>query len=142
MTTAELHRFLSQANNAIVGVNRAGKAPQLTPVWYLWDGETFRFSTTRDRIKYLSLRRDPAIALIVDDGPSHTYVVATGQAEILEDDVAALSRPLIEKYVPADRLQESLQTLGQDPARVIVRLRPDKILVNGAPIGREGEAAA
>ncbi len=138
MTTAELNSFLAQTHNAIVGVNRRGKGPQLTPVWYVWDGETFRFSTTRDRVKFAGIKQDPAITLIVDSVPDHTYVVATGRAEIVEDNVAALSRPLIEKYVPAERVEQSMGMV-QDPSRVLVVLRPEKMLVNGAAVPAAGE---
>lgn len=41
MTSEEMQTLLSKANNAIVGVNRAEGGPQLTPVWYAWDGTSF-----------------------------------------------------------------------------------------------------
>ncbi len=133
MNRAELQSFLAHPRNAIIAVNRPGNAPHLTPVWFTWDGEVFRFSTTRDRAKYANIRRDPQISLIVDDAATHTYVVATGVATILEDNPLALSRPLLEKHLPADRLEQSLGMVT-DPDRVLIELRPTKILVNGAPL--------
>jgi hypothetical protein len=56
---------------------------------FVWDGEAFRFSTTRGR---------------------------AGHDE--------LARPLLAKYMP-ERLAEP----GWTPDRVIVELRPDRILV-------------
>jgi len=84
----EMKDFLAKPNNAIIGVNRAEGAPQLTPVWYVWDGDAFYFSTTKDRAKYLNLKRDPSISLVVDDVPSHRYMTAYGKAEIIEHDYA------------------------------------------------------
>ncbi len=133
MTRAELQSFLSGTHNAVIGVNRPGNAPQLTPVWYIWDGEVFRFSTTRDRAKYRNIQRDAQISLLVDSVETHVNVVATGSATIIEENVAALSRPLLEKYIPADKLESSLSMVaGND--RVLVELRPTKILVNGVPL--------
>ena len=59
MTHEELVALLSKANNAIVGVNRARGGPQLTPVWYWWDGKSFYFTTTKDRAKFSNLTRYP-----------------------------------------------------------------------------------
>ena len=133
MTGEELNSFLSQKHNAIIGVNRPGKSPQLTPVWYSWDGEAFLFSTARDRAKYPNIKRDPSISLIVDDVKDHTYVVATGDAEIIEENVAHLSRPILAKYLPPERLEQSMGMV-EDPTRVLVRLRPSKLLVNGTSV--------
>ena len=76
----------SAANHAVVGTNRAGGAPQLTVVWYLWDGETFRFSTTRNRAKYFNIKRDPDISVLVDDIEDKWHVVVYGRAEITGQD--------------------------------------------------------
>src|SRR5436305_7739717 len=114
----DLQQFLAQPHNAIIGVNRPGKAPQLTPVWFQWDGTVFRFSTTRDRAKYLNIQRDPQISLIIDDVASHTYIVATGRAEI-EDDatVPEKTRPLLQKYVPPEHFEQRAAQFTADPSR-------------------------
>src|SRR5579859_4329306 len=102
MTPEKVRALLSKTNTAIVGLNRAHGGPQLTPVWYFWDGETFRFTTTIDRAKYTNLKRDPSMTLMVDD--SEGYVVAHGVAEIIEAGFAELARPIIEKYM-VDRVE-------------------------------------
>ncbi|HEU5368672.1 MAG TPA: PPOX class F420-dependent oxidoreductase [Ktedonobacterales bacterium] len=128
MTDQEIHTLLSQANNAIVGVNRADGGPQLTPVWYAWDGKDFLFCTTKDRAKYWNIKRDPEISLIVDDLKAHKYVVAYGHAEIIEQNVGEGARPIIQKYVPADQLEQSVKAINDDPARVLVVLHPEKLI--------------
>ena len=130
MTSEEINTFLSKANNAIVGVNRAEAAPQLTPVWYAWDGTSFFFSTTKDRVKYHNLRRDPSLSLIVDDFAAHKYVAAYGRAEIIEHNAGELARPIIEKYVPADRLEQFVKSVTDDPSRILVVLHPEKIITH------------
>jgi PPOX class probable F420-dependent enzyme len=128
MTAEEMQALLSKSNNAIIGVNRAHGGPQLTPVWYVWDGEAFYFSTTRDRAKYMNLKRDPSISLIVDDLESHKYITAYGRAKIIEENVGELTRPIIKRYVPADMVEQSVTAIKNDPTRVLVVLRPEKIL--------------
>jgi PPOX class probable F420-dependent enzyme len=120
--------LLTQPNTAVISVNRAKGAPQLTGVWYFWDGKDFSFSTTKDRAKYANIKRNPAISLIVDDSFTHTSVVAYGQAEIIEDNVATLARPIMEKYMPQAKLEEALKGIADDLNRVIVVLHPEKIL--------------
>jgi PPOX class probable F420-dependent enzyme len=128
MTDQELQDLLSLSNNAIVGVNRTSGGPQLTPVWFAWDGTSFIFTTTRDRAKYLNIKRDPSISLIVDDLATHRYAVAYGRAEIIEQNVGELARPIIRKYVPADQVEQRVQAVGNDPSRVLVVLRPEKLV--------------
>jgi PPOX class probable F420-dependent enzyme len=130
MTSHEMQTLLSKSNNAIVGVNRVDGGPQLTPVWYAWDGTSFIFSTTKERAKYFNLKRDSSISLIVDDVSSHKHVAAYGRAEIIEHNVGELARPILEKYVPADQLEKSVKMLGNDPTRVLVVLHPQKMVTN------------
>lgn len=130
MTPEEIQAFLAKPHNAIVGVNRTQGAPQLTTVWYAWDGTSFYFSTTKDRAKYLNIKRDPSISLIVDDVESHKYVVAYGKAEIIEHDFADLTRKVIQKYIPAEQTEQMVQMTVNDPQRVIVVLHPEKVLTN------------
>ncbi|MFI6071489.1 pyridoxamine 5'-phosphate oxidase family protein [Actinoplanes sp. NPDC051343] len=119
----DVKQLLAGTNHAVVGVNRATGPPQLTVVWFLWDGETFRFSTTRSRAKYLNLKRDPSISLLIDDFEKNFYVVAYGRARLIEEGHDALARPLLEKYLP-ERTTDPQWTAD----RVIVELRPDRLI--------------
>ncbi len=126
MTPEKFTALLSKTNTAIVGMNRAYGGPQLTPVWYFWDGETFRFSTTTKRAKYTNLKRNPSITLMVE-GPEG-YVAAFGGAEIIEAGFAELARPIFVKYM-GDRVEMGMEIATQ-PNRVLVRMRPEKLLSN------------
>lgn len=119
----DVEELLAEARHAVVGVNRATGPPQLSVVWFLWDGTTFRFSTTRSRAKYLNLRRDPSISLLVDDFERKFHVVAYGRARLIEEGHDALARPLLEKYQP-----ERVADPQWSPDRVIVELHPDRLL--------------
>jgi PPOX class probable F420-dependent enzyme len=128
MISGQQAALLAQPKIAIIGVNRASGAPQLTAVWFAWDGKDFSFSTCTDRAKYVNIKRNPAISLLVEDTATFTSVVAYGQAEIIEHNVAALTRPIIEKYVPEAQREERLKSIANDPHRVIVVLHPEKII--------------
>jgi PPOX class probable F420-dependent enzyme len=130
MQPDERDALLAKPLDAILAVSRRSGGPQLTPVWFYWDGEAFYFSTTRSRSKYPNLRRHPQTSVIVDDQAAHRYVAAYGHAEIAEDDrarVLRLTRPIMAKYAP-DRAGQMLERLEDD--RVIVILRPERIVTN------------
>ncbi|MEU4420546.1 TIGR03618 family F420-dependent PPOX class oxidoreductase [Actinoplanes sp. NPDC024001] len=121
--TEDVEELLAGARHAVVGVNRASGPPQLTVVWFLWDGEAFRFSTTRSRAKYLNLKRDPSLSLLVDDFDKKFYVVAYGRARLIEESHDELARPLLEKYLP-----ERAAAPQWSADRVMVELRPERLL--------------
>lgn len=128
MTPEERNEQLAKPLNAIVAVSRRAGGPQLTPVWFYWDGEAFFFSTTRSREKYMNITRNPEISLIVDDLAAHTYVAASGRAEIVEGDrerVVALTAPIMEKYIPSGARERAE---NMEPDRVVVVLRPRRIV--------------
>ncbi len=87
---------------------------------------------TSQEIQTLLSKSNNAIVGVnrADGGPSHKYVVAYGRAEIIERNVGELTRPILEKYVPADQLEQSVKMLGNDPTRVLVVLHPQKMVTN------------
>jgi len=48
--------FFARCRNAIVATNGVAGLPQLTPNWYLWDGERFLVCTARNTAKVRNLR--------------------------------------------------------------------------------------
>jgi PPOX class probable F420-dependent enzyme len=126
MTPEKIAALLSTTHVAIVGVNRVDGGPQLTPVRFFWDGETFYFSTTTDRAKFANIKRNASITLIVEDPEG--YIAAYGKAEIMETGFTDLVRPIIEKYMP-DRIEAGMAIVTQ-PNRVLILLRPERLLGN------------
>jgi PPOX class probable F420-dependent enzyme len=140
MVPQELQDLLKQRNNAIIAVNRRSGGPQVTPVWYVWDGEDFYFSITTDRAKYSNIKRDPSISLIIDDGPS--YVAAYGEAEFFDLNhpyVPALAEQLISKYVDGEQREQFLK-LVKEPNRVIIKLHPEKVVTSSVVVARPAQS--
>lgn len=123
----ERDTFLAARHTLIIATLRRNGWPQLTTVWYRWDGEAFWISTNRGRAKYKNLARDPRVTVLVDDPPNETSVVGRGRAEFVAQDADAYEGALaiVSRYVddPVGYLEPR-----RDEPRVLVRIRPDELV--------------
>jgi PPOX class probable F420-dependent enzyme len=131
MDTHALQAFLAQPHDAIISTNRVGKGSQLNPVWFVWDGESFLFSTQKASVKYANIVRDPNISVIVNDPVTYTYVVAHGSAEIVGPErYPELGNAILEKYMSAEKREQfaaALQAIER-ASRVVIVLKPEKVV--------------
>ena len=98
--------------------------PQMSLVWAKADGDDVLFSTIKGRRKYANLTRDSRIsALVFGPADPYTYAEVRGTATITDDPAAELINELALKYTG--------QPFGLRPGeqRVIVRIRPDKVVL-------------
>jgi len=131
MDAEALQAFLAQPHDAIISTNRVGKGSQLSPVWFVWDGESFLFSTQKASVKYANIVRDPNISVIVNDPVTHTYVTAYGRAEIVGlERYPELGNAIVEKYIPADQRQQfsAANQAIERASRVVIVLKPEKVV--------------
>src|SRR5689334_413531 len=87
LTAAEARAFLlEQPRTAKLATVRADGRPHVVPVWFDLDGETIVFTTWHTTVKATNIRRDPRIALCVDDErPPFSYVLVDGIATLTDD---------------------------------------------------------
>ncbi len=73
--------FLSEPNVAVLAtVSRRGRL-QVTPIWFVLDGEQIIVNTSRGRVKLRNLEGNPNLALtIVDPQNMYRYVQIQGKA--------------------------------------------------------------
>lgn len=128
MTDDEINALLAKPLDAVLGIGRPAGGPQLTTMWFAWDGNAFYLSTTRDRHKYANVKRDPQVSLLVNDAAAHHYVTAYGQAETIEEpaEVARLTAPIFRKYSPNAPVPSATDLAERQ--RVVIVIRPDKIV--------------
>lgn len=136
MIPEEVRDLLEQRNNAIAGIKRAAGGPQLSPVWYLWDGEAFYFRIGTNTAKYRNLVRDAAISLMVMDSAGFRYLTAYGQAQILDNNPADIAAAIVEKYY-APQMAPHKMPPDMEPDVVTICLRPDKVVAIVEDIARE-----
>ncbi|MFC9693996.1 PPOX class F420-dependent oxidoreductase [Kribbella sp. NPDC056951] len=98
---AEFKDLLSSTAIAIVGTIGKKGEPQVTPQWFLWDGEQVRISLVEGRQKLRNLRRNPAISVMIVDPAQPTYYLELrGRIdELVPDPESDLEQAIARKYV-------------------------------------------
>ncbi|HKB25694.1 MAG TPA: PPOX class F420-dependent oxidoreductase [Methylomirabilota bacterium] len=126
-TIPESYRDLFTTKKAFAHLATLGRdgAPQVTPVWVDYDGTHVRFNTARGRVKERNLRRDPRVALALQDPDNpYRYVQVRGRvAEMTEKGADAHIDALAKKYLGQDRYPYR----KADEVRVIVSILPEKV---------------
>lgn len=131
---AELTGHLRRHRNALIATAGPDGAPQLTPVWYLWDDEALLASVPGWTVKVANIRREPRIAICVDDEVAGCYATLTGPATIVEgtptdrEAVRVATWPLLLKYLPEGEAAVRWERIDADRDRVVIRLEPTRIL--------------
>jgi PPOX class probable F420-dependent enzyme len=143
MPGPETERFLQEQPNLILATVRRDGAPQVSPLWYLWTGESFLISTIDSTAKWANLGRDPRCSVCVDDPGTGRMVVAYGDARLHAGDVRSATRDIVDKYYPDDEVGAVAHVeriLGADDARVIIEVVPEKIIARrlDLPMAEEG----
>lgn len=77
-------------------------APQSSPMWFLWDGEYIKFTTTPNRRKYQNIQRDPRVAVSITD-VDDPYIAAEfrGVVERIEEDPTGVFYNTLAKHYGA-----------------------------------------
>ena len=122
-----MQEFLAPSHIAIVATIRRDGTPQITPNWYRFDSGRLTISTTKQRVKYRNLSRDPRLVVcITSEPPAENYVTLSGQAMIVDDDsIWPDTRAIVERYVSPDRVAARMRQL-RTQERVIISMVPDR----------------
>jgi PPOX class probable F420-dependent enzyme len=104
-------------------------SPQVTPVWFDWDGSHVIINTARGRVKDRNLQRNPRVALtIADPANPYRYLGIQGRVtNMTEDGADAHIDKLAKKYLDKDKYP--YRAPGEK--RVLVTITPEKIHVMG-----------
>ncbi len=120
--------FLREDHFAVLSTLNTDGSPHLTTMWYVFEHDaTIIMSTPSHLRKVKNLRRDPRIAICVQDG--NRYVSLYGTVTISEDQTIVREdiEHLVERYVKdkATREQTLAALFQQD--RVSLRFTPEKV---------------
>jgi PPOX class probable F420-dependent enzyme len=97
--------------------------PQVSPVWFEYDGKNIVINSAKGRVKDKNMRRDPRVGLDIQD-PDNPYrhVSIRGRVvQITEDGADAHIDMLTKKYINQDKYPYR----GQGEVRVIYKIQPE-----------------
>jgi len=101
---------------------RADGAPQVNPMWFLWDPDrcVLRLTHTRNRHNYRYIQREPRVALsIADPDDPYRYLQVRGVVDGIEaDPTGAFYQVLQQRY------RGATSEVPDRDVRVILTIRP------------------
>ena len=131
MTPQEIGAFLGEGTRtAKLATTMADGRPHVMPVWFVLDGEGIVFNTGADTVKGRALRRDPRVALVVDDEtPPFAFVHIRGRAQLSEDpeELLRFATLIGGRYMGADRARE-FGRRNAVPGELLVRITPERTI--------------
>lgn len=112
--------------------------PCITPLWWLWDGSSFRMSCKPDRPQVARLRADERAFFVVDvespqsiDGIRPNWQVkCRGRAVIAVDEGNKWTDRISAKYLAHEGDRDVRQRRSTEP-RVVLHLRPEALVAVG-----------
>ena len=131
MNKAEIREFLVHGTRTakLATVSRSG-APHVMPVWFVLDGEELVLTTAAGSIKGRNLRRDPRVAVVVDDDtPPFAFVHIRGRASVSEDldELLRYATEIGGRYMGADRAEE-FGRRNASSGELLVRITPERVI--------------
>ena len=103
--------------------------PQVTPVWFDYDGNYLRVNSAKGRVKDKNMRRNKNVALSIQDPDNaYRYLAVRGKVDdITEEGADAHIDSLAKKYLGKDKYPFR----GPGEERVIYKIRPEKVSTMG-----------
>jgi PPOX class probable F420-dependent enzyme len=121
--------LLTKKAFAHLGTIMPDGSPQVTPVWFDFDGNHVRVNSAKGRVKDKNMRRNAQVALAIQDPENpYRYLGVRGRVvEITENGADAHIDSLTKKYLGQDRYPN--RKPGE--IRVIYRIRPERVSTMG-----------
>jgi PPOX class probable F420-dependent enzyme len=130
-TPGEIASFLMHGTRtAKVATTMRNGQPHVMPVWFVLDGEDVVFTTGAESVKGRNLRRDPRIALVVDeDVAPYAFVHMRGQVTISEDmdELLRFATEIGARYMGSERAEE-FGRRNAVPGELLIRVRVDRVI--------------
>lgn len=121
--------LLDQPEFAVLATNGASGHPQLSVVWLAREGDDLLVSTVKGRQKHRNLERDPRVSVLVYPRANpYSYVEVRGTATMTELGGRELIDRLNGAYTGTGRYEGDD---GTDNVRVVVRIRPERVVTMG-----------
>ncbi len=104
-------------------------SPQVTPVWFDFDGHYIRINSARGRLKDRNMRRDPRVSIsILDPDNPYRYLMIGGRVvKITEEGAVEHINALAKKYLGVD----TYRNRRPGEVRVMYLIEPRRVAGQG-----------
>ena len=128
MTVAEIQDFFATPRFAVFGTTSSAGSPQLSTVWFTYEGTVLYFGIERRSQKYRNMMRDPRVSVCIDgEHPDGRTVVVHGTAEVLEDgNPERIVWQMIRRYHDTEEQAREYQAEIAGLDIVVVKLAPER----------------
>ena len=120
--------FLEEKRFAVLAtINRDGM-PQLSTMWYELQGDQIMMNTADGRVKAANMRRDPRVALCIED--EYSYVTLYGSVELNDDQQIAqadIHRLAVRYHHPA-KAEQMMRDRFSKQQRITLRMTIDRVV--------------
>lgn len=131
MSIEEAKAFLAEGTRTgKLAIVRKDGRPNVTPIWFVLDGDDIVFMTHESSGKGHAIRRDNRVAMVVDEEVApYAFVLAEGTVSISEDldELRHWGAMIGGRYMGADRAEEYGNRNGV-PGELLVRLHPTRLV--------------
>jgi PPOX class probable F420-dependent enzyme len=120
--------FIEAPRFGVLGTSQADGTPQLTVMWYELQGDEIMMNTTVQRAKAANLRRDPRIALCIEDG--YDYVTVYGTARLIDDPETAQAdiHRLATRYHNREKADQMTRDQFGKQQRLTIRMSIERVV--------------
>ena len=121
--------LLQKKTFANLGTLMPDGSPQVTPVWFEYDGQNILINSAKGRVKDKNIRRDPRVGIdILDPDNPYRHLSIRGRVtEITEKGADEHIDKLTKKYTGQDKYPYR----GPGEVRVIYKIEPERIASMG-----------
>lgn len=146
MTPQERTEFLNQRGVLMrIAVVREDGSPLVTPIWFIHEDDAIYFTPREKSEWFACLRRDPRVALCIDEQPlPYRKVILEGRAQLVhdlgeDDQWRDLYRRIARRYISESEAEAYVQNTIDQP-RGLLKLTLGSARVKAWRMPLEGEA--
>jgi PPOX class probable F420-dependent enzyme len=125
--TSEFRSFLDERRCAVLATHDSSGAIHLTPIWFLFEGDSFYFESSSTSRKVKNLDQTPSASVVVDarDPGRERWVSASGSVEIIHGaEAASINARIRRRYLTEAALGSPLEAAIAAADDVALRLVP------------------
>ena len=127
--TAAMREFLSEARIGVLAGIKEDGSPQLTPIWFLLEGDEILINTARERVKGRIFEREPRASFCVFE--DFRYLTLSGRVTISEDSDMADIKRIGLRYKPMEFLEKRIRDQWGRQQRITLHLKIEHVVSSG-----------